>query len=160
MRTVRLTLTAFAVAAALAAAACIDQQGNVTLPTSPTFDGSPATVGTLTGLWTSGSGQGTVDNCHSIQWNVTTQTETAVSGSFSAICANVVLITGTASGVRSGQNMSMQVNGIAQAQGVTTTCGFSLQGNGIIQGNDEAVLLNYSGTTCLGPVTGQELLRR
>ena len=160
MQTSCVMLAGLALAVALAGPACIDQGGNVTLPGSPTFDGSPGTVGSLTGLWTSANGQGAVDNCHSIRWNITNQTETALSGSFSAICANVVLITGTASGVTNGQNVSVQVSGLAQAQGVTTTCGFSLQGIGTIGSDNDVLLVSYSGTTCLGPVSGQEVLRR
>jgi hypothetical protein len=159
MMRARLLLAAAAVSVALGGSACIDQNGNVTLPTSPTLDGTPTTPGSLTGLW-AGNGQASVDNCHGIQWNVTSQTATSLSGTFSAICANIVTISGTASGTVNGQNVTMQVSGVASVQGVVTTCPFSLQGTGVIQGNNESLLVNYTGTTCLGPVSGQELLRR
>ena len=159
MKTSRAAFLVLALAAAVTGSACVDQQGNLILPNSPTFDGSPTTPGSLAGLWTA-NGQATVDGCHSIQWNITNQTETTLSGTFSAICGQVVSVAGQASGTRSGQNITMQVNGVAAVQGVTTTCGFSLQGTGVIQGNDEALLVNYTGQTCLGPVSGQELLKR
>ena len=159
MRTPRSTFLGLALIIAVTGTACIDQQGNLTLPNSPTFDGQPTTVGSLTGLWAA-NGQATVDGCHSIQWNITNQTETSVAGSFSAICGQVVSIAGHASGQRNGQNVTMQVNGVAAVQGVTTTCGFSLQGTGVIEGNDEALRIKYTGQTCLGPVGGEELLRR
>ena len=158
MRTPRFSLAALAIAAALFGSACaFDQNGNIILPGNTDL-GPTGGSGGLTGLWTSG-GPISADSCSNFQWNITTQTTTSLAGNFSALCASVVTITGTASGQLSGQNVTMQVDGIATVQGVTTTCGFSLSGNGVLEGSD-AMRVNYTGTTCLGPVSGTELLQR
>lgn len=161
MRTPRFSVAALALAAALFGSACaFDQNGNIILPGNPDL-GPTNNSGGLTGIWTS-NGQISADSCTSFQWNITSQTATTLAGNFSALCANVVTITGSASGQLSGQNnqhVAMQVSGVASVSGVTTTCGFSLTGNGVVQGTD-AMVVDYTGTTCLGPVSGTELLRR
>ena len=159
MQIPRVMLLGLALAAALAGAACIDQQGNVTLPQSAALTGPSANAGSLTGFWRTRNGQPGADNCYPIQWDITNQTGARISGSFFAICANVVLIGGTASGTTNGEHISLQVSGVTEAQGVSPTCGFSLQGIGTIGSNTNALLMNYFGTTCLGPVSGEEVLR-
>jgi hypothetical protein len=40
------------------------------------------------------------------------------------------------------------------------TCAFSLSGTGYIEGDGDAIRIPYSGQTCLGPLQGEETLRR
>jgi len=45
------------------------------------------------------------------------------------------------------------------AVGLGLTCPFALDGTGHMQGSD-AMRLDYSGTTCVGPVSGSQMLHR
>ena len=53
----------------------------------------------------------------------------------------------------------MTVTGTAIIAGIPA-CAFSLNGTGSIEDNGNTLRLPYSGTTCLGPVSGSEVLRR
>jgi hypothetical protein len=83
-----------------------------------------------------------------------------LAGDFYAICAAVVLVQGHASGQlnSAGTEVALRVTGTATVQGAIS-CPFDLSGTGYIQGND-AIRIVYSGSTCLGPVQGEETLRR
>jgi hypothetical protein len=54
---------------------------------------------------------------------------------------------------------SLDLSASGQAVGFGITCGFSLTAVGTRQ-SDDSVRLDYQGTTCLGPVSGSEMLRR
>jgi hypothetical protein len=83
---------------------------------------------------------------------------TSVEGTVSALCGGVVNVTANLSGQMSGSDvLNLSANG--QAVGYGITCPFALTGVGHIEGND-AMRLDYQGTTCLGPVSGSELLHR
>jgi len=119
-----------------------------------------AVIPSLLGSWTSQSITalpGAPATCGTFQWTVTTQTETDIAGTFSATCAGGVTITGTASGHIDGTSVPITVSGSATLAGVPS-CAFSLSGNGVIDG--DTIRVPYTGTTCLGPVSGTENLRR
>jgi hypothetical protein len=68
-------------------------------------------------------------------------------------CGNI-----TASGHASGQlNGPVEASGSGSAPGLPA-CNFSLSGTASV--GDDALRITYSGTTCLGPVSGSETLRR
>ena len=67
-------------------------------------------------------------------------------------------VTANLTGQLEGEDVvNLTANGQAVALGIT--CGFSLTGVGHRESND-SMRLDYQGTTCLGPVSGSELLRR
>jgi hypothetical protein len=154
---------ALAAAASLTATACtFEHSSQLITPTMPSVNGSPAPgSGPFMGFWSSDDPLSDPSSwvCGSFQWNVTEQTQNSISGAFAGICAGVVLIEGTGSGQINGNDLSLSVNGQASVSGVTATCSFSLNGTGQLQGQDE-LLVDYSGSTCLGPVEGTETLRR
>lgn len=125
----------------------------------------PSDLGSLTsrsyvGTWTSTST--TVvgsSSCGNFVWQVTNQTLTIVSGTFSADCGGGLHATGTASGQIGGASVPVTATGAATATGMTTSCGFSISGPAEeIDANTLRVV--YSGTTCRGPIGGTEVLRR
>ena len=97
-------------------------------------------------------------HCSAFQWNITSQTPTSIAGSFSATCSGVVTVSGTASGQLNGNEVPFEVTGGAAIGGVTV-CPFVLRGTAVIEGTD-AIRIPYTGDTCLGPVHGEETLRR
>jgi len=149
---------AFMFVALVACAGCEIQRGSTTTPTPVTSE-STASATSYVGVWASQAAAGATDPskaCSSFEWNITTQTPTSIAGSFSATCLGNVVITGTASGVFNGQTIEIAVGGTANISGVQ--CTFALTSTGAIEG--DAIRLPYSGTTCLGPVSGTETLRR
>jgi hypothetical protein len=128
-------------------------------PTSPSASASTAPSSTpYVGTWASAASSAglSADKCGNFQWKISSQTETSIAGDFSATCGAFTIL-GTGSGQLSGQNVSLAVNGSVSGGGLQL-CAFSLTGTGTMQG--DTLPLNYSGTTCLGPVSGTETLRR
>ena len=83
---------------------------------------------------------------------------TEVAGTVSAVCAGSVTITANLAGKLNGSDVvNLTANGQAVALGIT--CGFTLTAVGTRQTAD-SMKLDYQGTTCLGPVSGSEILRR
>lgn len=147
------------VATSIATGACtFEHTSELITPNAPSLNGTPGTGG-LTGLWTSG----TIDDpaswqCGNFQWNITEQTTTSLAGSFSGVCG-AILVQGSGTAQLNGEVVTLLVSGQASASGVITTCPFSLNATGQLQGQD-AIDINYSGSTCFGPVQGSETLRR
>jgi hypothetical protein len=167
MRTRRLTSPAvLAVALPLVFSACTYQQSTeFYAPTAPTLPAIPAPpgggAGPLTGIWAAEADFTSPESwsCTGFQWNVSEQTATSISGSFIGVCSGIVLVTGTASGQLDDKDVTIHVEGTASLQDNVVTCEFALDGVGHIVSNDE-MLVEYEGTTCFGPVSGEETLRR
>jgi hypothetical protein len=90
-------------------------------------------------------------------WHVSDATPTTISGQFSATCGDGITIEATGSGQLDGNTAHITVAGTATYAGIT--CDFSLSGTGVIENND-TLTIPYSGTTCIGPVSGTERLHR
>lgn len=112
------------------------------------------------GLWTSNALTALPNpaTCGNLKWTVTNQNGNYLAGEFSATCAGNVTIAGTASGHLDVYVIPMQASGAATAPGVAP-CNFSLSGNGYVEDPD-TIRIEYSGTTCFGPVSGIERVRR
>ncbi len=151
----------FICTALLMTTACtFEHQSQLLSPTMPSVNNPVGTGGALMGLWSSDVPLSDPSTwvCGSFQWNVTQQSSNSISGAFGGICAGVVLVEGNGSGQINGNDVTMSVTGQASVSGVTTTCPFTLNGTGRLEG--DALHVNYSGSTCLGPVSGSETLRR
>lgn len=146
-----LRLTACALVAA-AASACIgfERQSTVTGP-------SAAGVGALMGSWSSSNIIPSPSACADFKWNVTEQTGTSARGAFSARCAGDLILAGTAHGTLTGSTISWSAEGTGSAPGLTA-CAIALTGTAEL--TVDSVRVPYAGTTCLGPVSGTEILRR
>jgi len=149
----RLAQLVLCAAVAASAAACIgfERKSTVTGP-------SAAGVGTLMGSWTSSSLIPTPSSCTDFKWNVTEQTGNTARGSFSATCANDLKLTGTAQGTLNGSTIDWSADGVANAAGLNANCNISLRGTAEI--GVTTVRVPYSGDTCLGKVSGVEILSR
>jgi hypothetical protein len=99
-----------------------------------------------------------ITSCTDLHWAISSQTSTSVAGEVSAVCGGIADITATLTGQMDGNDkVNLTAKGSAFALGLT--CGFDLSGVGHRESAD-AWRLNYSGSTCLGPVSGSEVLRR
>lgn len=119
-----------------------------------TGPGQSASVTSLLGTWSSASSVGAGSgSCTNFQWRMTGQQGNNVSGEASAICGPLT-VSGTVSGTVNGNDIPYHITGSAESSGMS--CLFS--GTARIDGN--AIRVPYSGTTCLGPTQGEEVLRR
>jgi hypothetical protein len=95
-------------------------------------------------------------SCSNFAWAVTTQTATEASGRFSAECGADIVLKGTITGrLDRGATIPIVVSGTL-IRG-TDECPFSLTGEGI-QLDSVTFKINYTGTTCLGPMQGSNNL--
>lgn len=149
----RKTLLCLLATAAFAGAGC-SNLFSLETTTTPTD-----TPGALSGgQWASVSSTTTLASaCTNFKWTIVDVSATSGSGTFTATCLGDMDIAGTAQGALSGT----VVNWTAEATGATpdgTPCPISLTGTATYDGTQFRI--PYEGTTCLGPVSGTEILRR
>lgn len=129
-------------------------------PAGPSGPGGGGGGGTsMVGTWS--SAPVTINDsstCTGFQWAITSQTPTSIAGTFSATCLGNVTVSGNASGSLQGQQVAITIAGSANIQGVP--CSFSVSGTGTLEDDNNTLRIPYSGQTCLGPVSGTEVLRR
>ena len=147
---------AIVVAVALAAAGCVgfEHKSTATGPSNGT-----ATINALMGTWASAS-SGVIPSpstCVDFKWNPTEQTATSAKGSFSATCAGGLKVAGTASGTLSGSTITWGANGTATESG-GSPCAITLTGTAELGAN--SIRIPYTGSTCVGPVSGVEILNK
>jgi hypothetical protein len=148
---------AIVVAVALAATGCVGFEHKSSL-TSPTSSSTPS-VSALMGTWASASSSviPAPSTCVDFKWNPTEQTATSAKGSFSATCAGGLKVAGTASGTLSGSTITWGANGTATETG-GQPCAITLTGTAELGAN--SIRIPYTGSTCLGPVSGVEILNK
>ena len=145
---------AIVVAISVAASGCLGYQSKSTL-TGPTVAG----VNALMGNWTSATASviPAAASCTDFKWNATEQTSSSAKGTFSASCAGDLKVAGTATGTLNGTVIDWAANANASAPGITS-CVILLSGTAEL--GVESIRVPYSGTTCLGPVSGVEILKK
>lgn len=108
----------------------------------------------LVGQW---NATGTAGPCSNIRWQITNQTASGASGTFSATCSGI-LLNGTLNGTLNGSVVNWNSTGTATAPGVAS-CPFSITGTATPESTTTA-RLTYNGTTCIGTFSGSELVQR
>jgi hypothetical protein len=154
-----------ALAASIGLACGFQRSSSITAPTSPTTSSStpgatPAgSAPQLLGTWVSNEVQlPSASSCGHFQYQIASQTASSISGTFSAQCGTLN-ITGNASGQVNGTSVPLSISGVASMTGIPA-CAFSLSGTGTLEDNNNTLRIPYTGTTCLGPVHGTEVLHR
>jgi hypothetical protein len=156
--------------AVIGAAGCSFQRGSSFTSPSPA-GGSSSSTTSLVGVWTSavdGFGASAsaltaatppeLRGCIDVRWEVPSQAGVSASGPFKIVCDGPIVLVGTATAeLESNSTVRMTVSGAASVP-VFGDCSFSLSGTGTIEG--DTIRMPYSGTTCAGPVSGNETLRR
>ena len=137
---------------AAAAAGCIGFERKTSV-TGPSATG----ISALLGNWSSSNLIPSPNACTDFKWNVTEQTSTTAKGSFSASCTGDLKLSGTAQGTLSGGGISWTAQGIGSAPGLQS-CAISLTGTAEL--GLDSIRVPYTGDTCLGKVSGTEVLRR
>jgi hypothetical protein len=149
----RLTEFVCCCTAALVVTGCFGYERKSTL-TGPSANG----ISALAGSWSSSNIIPSPNTCTDFKWNVTEQTSTSAKGSFSATCAGDLKLSGTAEGALNGSGgINWNAAGAASAPGLPS-CAITLSGSAEL--GVDSVRVPYSGDTCLGKVSGVEILRR
>ena len=149
---------AFILSLALGSTACFGLENLLgKSPTSPT--GESASVRSYLDTWNGPAVTSfpTAQSCGGLEWKITSQVGNQISGDFQAVCSGGVTLAGTVVGSHGDSAIPWAAAGNATQGG--TTCPFNLTGTGTFQGTSN-ILVNYAGTTCLGPVSGSETLKR
>ncbi|MEO6223017.1 MAG: hypothetical protein ABIP90_07185 [Vicinamibacterales bacterium] len=120
---------------------------------------SASKANSLLGTWASVSdAPSTAGTCANFQWAVTDVSGLTGSGTFSATCFGTLQVTGTGSGTFAGTSIDWKLNGTGTGSG-TGSCAISASGSASLT-SDGGILIPYSGTTCLGPVSGTQIIRK
>lgn len=152
----------------LAAAGCAQFESGSSSPIGPSSvtpvstggsSGGGSSSASLLGTWSSITGQSlSGSSCSNLQWTVTSQTATSIGVDFSFECVGGIHATGSGTGQLNGSDVPYQITGSGTLPGVAS-CPFSLSGTARID-NSDTLRIPYSGTTCLGPIRGEETLHR
>jgi len=114
-------------------------------------------LASLAGSWSSGNIIPAASSCTDFKWTVTEYTGTTASGSFNATCAGNITFYGTANASLSGSIINWNANATGSAPGLPS-CPITLAGTAKL--NNDTIEVPYSGNTCLGAVSGTEILKR
>jgi hypothetical protein len=153
----RTRVVAFAVTAGftLVAAACVETRHEG--PTSPSEVAKVLATGSWTSAATAAPAGLNVGSCGNLEWKITEMTDVSAAGTFKATCGGGLTLEGSASGKLNGMTADLKANGTVSGAGAN--CPFSLTGTALPESLDK-IRINYSGTTCLGPVSGSEVLTK
>ena len=151
----KLLRIALIVALAASSTACIDLLKNIF--NSPTSPSNSDDIRSYLGTWAGPTAAPAAQSCGSLLWKITSQTGGQASGDFSATCADGVTLTGTMTATHGETSIPWAATGTATKAGVT--CPFSMTGTGTFQGTSN-IVVNYAGTSCNGPLSGSETIKR
>ena len=147
--------TALMLVIAVSSTACIDMFKNIF--NSPTKPSETTEIRSYLGTWAGAAITPVAQSCGGMQWKITSQTGGQASGEFSATCADAITLTGTMTATHGETSIPWAATGTATKGGVT--CPFSMTGTGTLQGTSN-IVVNYAGTSCNGPVSGSETIKR
>ena len=160
-----------AFATLLTTACAFDHQTSVLVPTSAeavnhpppaVSGGGNSSTPSLLGTYVSASAAPTLPDpktCGNFQYQIASQTPTSIAGTFTGQCGGGLTISGSATGTLNGTAVTLTATGTASMPGIPS-CPFTLTGNGVVEDNGNTLRMPFTGQTCLGPVSGTEVMRR
>jgi hypothetical protein len=152
----KLLRMAVIVAAAVGSAACFDMFKDIfKSPTNPSE--TAGEIRSYLGTWAGPAATPGAQSCSGMQWKITSQSGAQATGEFAATCADGVKLAGTLTATHSDTTIPWAATGTATKD--AASCPFNMTGTGTFQGTSN-ILVNYAGTTCLGPLSGSETIKR
>ncbi len=145
----RIAYLTLAVSLSIASAGCFEFTQKTTAPSN--------SLTALAGNWSSGNIIPAASSCTDFKWTVTEYTGTSASGSFNATCAGNITFYGTANASLAGSIINWKADATGSAPGLPS-CPITLTGTAKL--NNDTIEVPYSGMTCLGAVSGTEILKR
>ena len=158
-------LISLAAVVAINAACSVERTSSSLAPSSVNVATSTTSASkSMIGTWVSANTLSTaaitslpsLSTCANFVWNVTSQTATAATGTFSAVCPGNLNVAGNIVAQLGGATIPLVFSGNA-TQG-SDTCAFTMNGVGTPLSAD-TYKITYTGTSCLGPIQGTETLR-
>lgn len=131
---------------------CLDTIRNAV----PTETGD-TTLSSFGGSWGSVAASTAEAVCTDFSWKVTDVTASGVAGTWTARCFKTIPVSGNASASLVNGEMRWTATGTGTATGAAT-CAVALTGSARLENGQ--ITIPYTGTTCLGPVAGTEILRK
>lgn len=119
-----------------------------------------STSQTLGGTWVSVEsipGASLSESCTNFKWAVSEFTGTTAKGTFSARCFGNVDVAGSAQGTLSGSTVTWSAAATGTVAG-QPPCAIALSGTATLEA--DRIRIPYTGTTCLGSVSGTEIVKR
>src|SRR5438128_10788067 len=98
------------------------------------------------------------NTCGSFVWTISQQSDGVISGLFSARCASTLNVSGSAWGRVNGTTLTMITTAGGTGPGAPGPCDVSFTSTATL--DPDAIHIPYSGATCLGLVSGTEVLKR
>lgn len=138
-----------ALSLSVASAGCFEFTHKTTAPSN--------SLANLAGNWASGNIIPTASSCTDFKWTVTEYNGTSAKGSFNATCAGNVTFYGTAEAWLVASIINWKADAVGSAPGLPN-CPISLTGTATL--TNDTISVPYSGQTCLGAVSGTEVLKR
>jgi hypothetical protein len=124
-------------------------------PLAPT---SAAAGTSYVGTWRSNVASApTGSTCGNFEWRVTNQSEGIISGVFTAQCGGSLTVSGSAWGQPNGTTIPITATAGGVGPGIPA-CDVSFTSTATADG--ATIRVPYSGKTCLGPMSGVEVLTR
>ena len=163
-----LSLSVVLAASVLLAGCAFEHTASVLAPssTAAAITGASPTANTvatpsLVGVWASNAlpTLPSPNTCGNFRYEIASQTATSIAGTFTAVCGGGLAVEGHATGQLNGTSVPLTVTGTASMTGIPS-CSFTMSGTGSIEDNGNTLRIPYSGTTCLGPISGSEVLRK
>ena len=99
----------------------------------------------------------TTQSCGNMQWKITSQSGSQITGEFQATCASGATLAGTVVATHSETSIPWAASGNATQSGAS--CPFSLSGTATFQGTSH-MLVSYAGLVCSIAVSGSETITR
>ncbi|MGE5815201.1 MAG: hypothetical protein ACM36C_11985 [Acidobacteriota bacterium] len=140
---------ALAASLSIASAGCYEFTHKTTAPSN--------SLANLAGNWSSGNIIPNASSCTDFKWTVTEYTGTNAKGSFNATCAGNITFYGTAEAWLTGSIINWKADATGSAPGLPN-CPIALTGTATL--TNDTISVPYSGQTCLGAVSGTEVLKR
>ena len=125
-------------------------------PTGPS--GPTVSMDAFAGTWSSATASTPPTGCGNLKYTVTPTTATSANVSFTATCAGNINVVGSGSGTLSGSTITWSSSGLVGQGGVN--CPFTFPASKATLGADGQVVVNYSGTVCGIPVSGNETVKK
>jgi hypothetical protein len=142
------------VALSIGAGGCAIQHSADTMAPSSASSSTPWFVGTWKSSVVSAPAGST---CGNFEWRVTNQADGIISGIFFAQCGGSLAVSGSAWGQPNGATIPITATAGGTGPGIVA-CDVSFASTAVADG--DTIRVPYSGKTCLGPISGTEVLRR
>jgi hypothetical protein len=125
---------------------------------SPTSPSPSVSMDAFAGTWSSVTTSTPASGCGNLKYTVIPLSSTSANVTFAATCGGSINVTGSGAGTLSGSTLNWNATGLVSQGGIN--CPFALNNGKATQDATGNVVVNYSGTVCGIPVSGNETVKK